>query len=431
MLQRTVKHIMDQSRRRFRKGIGAVFANSAVASQVSALGSTGRNHNVEYGQDTLGAGIRSRYVDNNNGVIMHVLEAGFERPGKPCVVLLHGFPELAFTWRNQLLPLAAAGYHVIAPDLRGYGRSTNVPVRFDDDLLPYTWLNRVSDVLGLVRALGFERVAAVVGHDWGGPTAAWCALVRPDVFRSVVLMSTPFGGPSTLPLNSATIHKTPAADVDIQKALAALPRSRQHYWWYSATSGANENMWHARQGVHDLLRAMYYYKSADWPGNKPFALKAWTASELAKMPTYYIMDRDQGIAETMAAHMPSPAQIVACRWLTEADLQVYTMEYARTGFQGGLNSYRILIDSRFDSELNSFSGLTIDVPAMFIGGACDWGVYQLPGAFEEMQRGACKRLLGVHLTQGAGHWMAEEQPLQVNQLLIDFLQQAATAPSRT
>ena len=105
------------------------------------------------------------------------------------------------------------------------------------------------------------------------------------------------------------------------------------------------------------------------------------------------------------------------------------MEYARTGFQGGLNSYRILIDSRFDSELNSFSGRTIDVPAMFIGGACDWGVYQLPGAFEEMQRGACKRLLGVHLTQGAGHWMAEEQPLQVNQLLINFLQQVATTPS--
>ena len=178
MLRRTVKQSMDQNRRRFMKGIGAVFANSAVASQVRALGSAGRNPNVEYGQDTLGAGIRSRYLDNNNGVTMHVLEAGFEHPGEPCVVLLHGFPELAYTWRNQLLPLAAAGYHVIAPDLRGYGRSVSAPVRFDEDLLPYTWLNRVSDVLGLVRALGFEQVAAVVGHDWGGPTAAWCALVR-------------------------------------------------------------------------------------------------------------------------------------------------------------------------------------------------------------------------------------------------------------
>jgi pimeloyl-ACP methyl ester carboxylesterase len=417
------------TRRHFLKGLGALLAHSACVSHADAVVSASRNNKVEYGRDTLGVGIRSRYVDNNNGVTMHVLEAGFEVPGRRCVVLLHGFPELAYTWRNQLLPLAAAGYHVIAPDLRGYGRSTRAPVQFDDDLLPYTWLNRVSDVLGLVRALGFERVAAVVGHDWGGPTAAWCALVRPDVFQSVVLMSTPFGGSSTLPLNSANIHRTPDA-VDIQQALAALPHPRQHYWWYSATRGANENMWHAAQGVHDLLRATYYYKSADWPGNKPFALKAWAAAELARMPTYYIMDRDEGIAETMAAHMPSLAQIAACRWLTEEDLQVYSTEYTRTGFQGGLNSYRIVVDSRFDAELNSFSGRAIDVPAMFIGGAHDWGVYQLPGAFEEMQRGACKRLLGVHLIQGAGHWTAEEQPLQVNQLLIEFLHRSVAASSQ-
>jgi pimeloyl-ACP methyl ester carboxylesterase len=409
--------------------IGRQSAHSAFASPVNTAASAVQNNEVEYGRKTLGAGIRSRYVDNNNGVTMHVLEAGYEVPNRPCVLLLHGFPELAYTWRNQLLPLAAAGFHVIAPDLRGYGRSTSAPVRFDDDLLPYSWLSRVSDVLGLVRALGFERVASVVGHDWSGSTAAWCALVRPDVFQSVVLMSTPFDGPSTLPLNTANIHRTPVADVDIQEALAALPHPRQHYWWYSAARAANESMWHAQQGVHDLLRAMYYCKSADWPGNKPFPLKAWTASELAKMPTYYIMDRDQGIAETMAAHMPSKAQIAACRWLTEDDLQVYSTEYIRTGFQGGLNAYRILLDPRFDAELNIFSGRTIDVPAMFIGGARDWGVHQLPGAFEGMQHGVCKRLLGVHLIQGAGHWMAEEQPQQVNQLLIDFLHRAAAVLS--
>jgi pimeloyl-ACP methyl ester carboxylesterase len=401
-----------------------------LASAISADARI-RNENVEYGKETLPYGIRSRRVDNNNGVQMHVVEAGFEVRGRPCVVLLHGFPELAYSWRNQLLPLAAAGYHVIAPDLRGYGLSADTPVRFDDDLLPYAWLNRVSDVLGLVRALGFERVAAVVGHDWGGPTAAWCALVRPDVFQSVVLMSTPFAGADTLPLNSANTPRSPVANVDIQTTLAALPHPRQHYWWYSATRGANENMWHARQGVHDLLRALYYYKSADWSGNNPFALNAWTASELAKMPTYYVMNLDQGIAETMAAHMPSQAQITACRWLTEQDLQVYSSQYIRTGFQGGLNYYRVLTNPRFDAELNSFSGRTIDVPAMFIGGARDWGVYQTPGAFESMQHGACTRLLGVHLIEGAGHWVAEEQPQQVNRLLIEFLHRVAAGPSRT
>jgi pimeloyl-ACP methyl ester carboxylesterase len=332
---------------------------------------------------------------------MHILEAGFEQPRRPCVVFLHGFPELAYTWRNQLLPVAKAGFHAIAPDLRGYGRSVATPVNFDDDLLPYSLLNRVSDVLGLVRALGYKNVAAVVGHDWGGPTAAWCALVRPDVFESVVLMSTPFGGPPALPLNTANSHRSVKPELDIEKALAALPRPRKHYRQYLAARGANDDMWHAPQGVHDLLRALYYFKSADWKGNKPFPLKSWTANKLAKVPEYYIMDLDKTVAETMAAKMPSKAEIAACQWMTEGDLQVYSTEYVRTGFQGGLNSYRILEDPRYDAELNSFSDRTIDVPSCYVGGANEWGVYQSPGAFEAMQHGACTRLLGVHLVDGA------------------------------
>jgi pimeloyl-ACP methyl ester carboxylesterase len=173
--------------------------------------------------------------------------------------------------------------------------------------------------------------------------------------------------------------------------------------------------------VHDLLRALYYFKSADWKGNKPFALKSWTASELAKMPAYYIMDLDKGIAETVAMEMPSKAQIAACKWMTEKDLQVYSAEYIRTGFQGGLNLYRIF---GISGELSSFSGRTIDIPACYLAGASEWGVYQSPGAFEAMQHGACTRLLGVHLVNGAGHSLAEEQPEQVNQLLIEFLRRA-------
>ena len=418
------------TRRHFLKGLGALLAHSACALHVDAAASAGRNNKVEYGRDTLSVGIRSRYVDNNNGVTMHVLEAGFDGGKRPCVVLLHGFPELGYTWRNQLLPLAAAGFHVIAPDLRGYGRSTHGPVRFSDDLLPYELLNRVTDVLGLVRALGYDTVDTVIGHDWGSPTAAWCAMVRPDVFRSVVLMSTPFGGTGLLPLDTASRPGPPSADGDIPKELAALPNPRKHFWWAYAAAGANEDMWHPPQGVHDLLRAMYYYKSADWPGNKPFALKSWAAVELAKMPTYYIMNLDQGIAETMAAHMPSAQQIAACHWMTEKDLEVYSTEYARTGFQGGLNSYRILTNPSSFDELNAFAGRTIDVPALFIGGASEWGPRQSPGALEAMQNGACTRLLGVHLVDKAGHSIPEEQPEQVNRLLIEFLHRAGTAPSR-
>jgi pimeloyl-ACP methyl ester carboxylesterase len=137
------------------------------------------------------------------------------------VVLVHGFPELAYTWRHQLLSLSRAGFHVVAPDLRGYGRSVQKPVTFDDVLLPYSMLHRVGDILGLVRALGHEKVAAIVGHDWGGPTAQWCARLRPDVFESVVSMSTPFLSAPALPLDTAENHAIPASEADIEKELAA------------------------------------------------------------------------------------------------------------------------------------------------------------------------------------------------------------------
>src|SRR5712671_1793109 len=134
----------------------------------------------------LPAGIRSRFVDGINGLRMHVLEAGYETRGRPCVLLLHGFPELAYSWRKVMPALAAAGFHVIAPDQRGYGRTTGWDGTYDGDLAAFHVLNLVRDALGLVAALGSCTVAAVIGHDFGSPVAAWCALIRPDVFRSVV-----------------------------------------------------------------------------------------------------------------------------------------------------------------------------------------------------------------------------------------------------
>jgi pimeloyl-ACP methyl ester carboxylesterase len=406
---------------------GMLLARSVLASAIDET--TGRlnqgevhlNDRVEYGKSTLPIEIRSRRVDNNNGLTMHILEAGFERPRKPCVVFLHGFPELAYTWRHQLVALAQAGFHAVAPDLRGYGRSAVTPASFDDALFPYSPLNRVADVLGLTRALGHEKVAAVIGHDWGAPVAQWCALARPDIFQSVVSMSNPFYGSSFLPLGTADRPLSPGPNRDLEKELAALPRPRKYYVGYYASREANEDMWHAPQGVHDLLRAMYYFKSADWKGNKPFPLKSATASEVAKMPKYYVMDLDKGVAETMAAEMPTKQEIASSRWMTERDLEVYSAEYARTGFQGGLNSYRFLTVPEYSTELNFLSGRKIEIPACFIGGASDWGVRQSPGAFEAM-RDACSRLMGVHLVDGAGHSIPEEQPQKVNDLLIEFAQ---------
>src|SRR5678815_53115 len=256
--------------------------------------------------DLLPGGIRSRVLDNINGLTMHVLEAGYEDAGRPCLLLLHGFPELAFSWRKIMLPLAAAGFHVVAPDQRGYGRTTGWDSGYDGDLAPFRMLNVVKDALALVFALGHRSVSAVIGHDFGSPAAAFCALARQDVFRSVVMMSAPFPGPPSLPFGGAAGRANAStAPVNVLDDLAALSRPRKHYHWYYSTRRANADMQHAPQGIHAFLRAYYHHKSADWRGNRPFKLNAWSADELAKMPTYYIMALAQGMAETVAHEMPS------------------------------------------------------------------------------------------------------------------------------
>jgi len=387
-----------------------------------------------YGNGTLARGIRSRSVGNINGLTVHVLESGYETPGRPAVLLLHGFPELAYSWRKVMLPLAAAGYHVIAPDRRGFGRTTGWDDAYDADLDSFSTHNMALDALALVFACGLRSVAAVVGHDAGSPVAAWCALLRPDVFRSVVMMSAPFAGPPALPFNTAeqaqgpgTTETPPGADIDAQ--LAALERPRKYYMRYFCTREANANMLNAPQGLHAFLRAYCHYKGADWKLNKPFPLKARTADELAKMPTYYVMELDSGMAETVAREMPSAAEIAACHWLTEDELRVYSTEYGRTGFQGGLQAYRCLYDAKQIAELQLFSDRTVDVPSCFIAGESDWGVYQTPGAAEKMRDGVCTRMTGLHLVSGAGHWVQQEQAEKVCALLIRFLQDQTRWPN--
>ena len=372
------------------------------------------------GELSLPDGIRSRVVSGINGLAMHVLDAGDENA--PCILLLHGFPELAYSWRKVMLPLAGAGFHVVAPDQRGYGRTTGWDAAYDGDLNAFRILNVVQDALALIFALGHRSVAAVVGHDFGSPVAAYCALVRSEIFRSVVMMSAPFAGPPVLP--SATAEGRPNASTaprSILDELAALPRPRKHYHWYYSTREANVHMRNAPQGIHAFLRAYYHHKSADWKENRPFRLKGWTADELAKLPTYYVMDRDKSMAETVAAEMPSADKVAACKWLTEDELRVYSTEYARTGFQGGLQWYRCRTAGTPNADLALFSGRTIDVPSCFIAGASDWGVYQKPGDFEAMQTNACTQMRGCHLVEGAGHWVQQEQPERVSELLLEFL----------
>ncbi|MEM6499677.1 MAG: alpha/beta hydrolase [Pseudomonadota bacterium] len=337
------------------------------------------------------------------------------------MVLLHGFPELAYSWRKIMPALAAAGYHVLAPDQRGSGRTSGSKISYDDELAPYRMLNLVGDIVALVRAFGLTSVHGIVGHDFGASVAAWCAVTRPDLFQSLALMSAPFGGVPAFPFNTAVdACPIPLADTMVND-LAALARPRKHYQWYYSTRSAASDMGQPSQGLHAFLRAYFHHKSADWHENCPQQLAGWRAEELVRMPTYYIMDLDETMPQTVAHEMPDSATIAANSWLSEDELTVYASEYARTGFQGSLNWYRCRTTGRFDGELRLFDHRTIDIPSYFIAGASDWGVHQSPGAFDRMRTDALTDMRGCHLIEGAGHWIQQEQAEMTTRLLLEYL----------
>lgn len=402
-----------------------VFGNSPARAAIVRTNFTGV---APYGNGTLPAGVRSRHVPNVNGMNVHILEAGYETQGRPAVLLLHGFPELAYSWRKVMLPLASAGYHVIAPDQRGYGRTLGWDDAYEADPDPFRILNMTRDAIALIYALGHRNVAMIAGHDAGAPVASWATLIRPDIFRSLTILSSPFEGAPSLPFNTANGALPPPrakTDDELDAELAKLNPPRKYYQNHQRTQGANDDMLHAPQGLPAFFRAYYFYKSADYKGNNPHPLKARTAEEMAQIPTYYVMERDKGMAETVAPLMPGPDYIANCKWLTEAEVGVYATEYGRTGFTGALQGYRVRrgSDPRSIAEMLTFSGRTIDVPSQYIAGKSDWGVYQTPGAFERMQTSACTKMVGVHLLDGAGHWVQQEQPEQVAGRLLAFLRE--------
>ena len=408
------------TRREFTTAVAAL-APLAASVRIDATQPTPGGPIGPLSPSVLPPGIRSRYVDGVNGLRMHVLEAGYETPGRPGILLIHGFPELAFSWRKVMGPLAAAGYHVFAPDMRGYGRTSPTPVGFDDDLRPYGTVNRIKDMLALTSAMGHRSLPAVFGHDMGSPLAGWCALARPDVFRSVVMMSAPFGGAPALPFNTANVPATPAPAANpnaIYDELAKLSPPRKHYQRYYQTREANANMWKPPQGLLAFFRAYYHAKSSDWKQNNPQPLAGRTAAEWAKLPRYYVMDLDKGMAEQVAADMPTAAEIAANKWLPDADMAVYAEEYGRTGFQGGLNGYR---GAPGGDDLQLFAGKTLDVPSSFMSGKQDWGTYQNPGSLERLEKQITTKYRGTHLLDGAGHWIQQEQAAALSKLLIAFV----------
>jgi microsomal epoxide hydrolase len=333
-----------------------------------------------------------------------------------------------------MLPLAHAGpYHIVAPDQRGFGRTTGWDSRpyGEVDLHTCSRTSLVRDVLVLARALGYATVKCVVGHgDVGGMVAADCALIRPDIFQSVLLINYPFAGVPDLPRSSSS-NSSNGKKKAMHDRLAAL--GRKHYQQYYSSARANADMAGpiTARGLRGFFRGYFYLKSGGWAGNDSArALETCSADEFAdKLPYYYVMPVQASMPEAVQMLMKSEEPDSSKQWLSDEELEVYVSEYARTGFQGGLNWYRVVTASGCDSgsmelvhELDIFSGLKIKVPCAFLGGKKDWGLYQEPGAMQKMGDGtACEELVFLRMIDGAGHWIQQEKPDEVTQGILELL----------
>ncbi len=388
----------------------------------------------------LPAGIQSRFVDcsPSGSLVFHILESLPKNlpptgPKPKLILCVHGFPELAFSWRKILPLLSAQGYHAVAFDQRGYGRTFSRRPLEGSTFRP---LNLIKDAVTLVNALGYASVSCVVGHDFGAVTASLCGLARPDMFKSLAMMSHPTKGPPQSPLSTSPSYGSssaaPSRGEDMEKALSQLSRPRKHYKWYYCTAPSNKEMTlPTGSELHTFLRGYFHLKSADWDGNIPHKLNGWTASELEKMPRYYIMDLEDNMRQAVARDMANEkAEEVASRsgrWLPDHELAVYVDEWGRTSFQGGLNWYRIQTQPEIASDVQAWSGAKISVPTVFVSGKQDWGTFQEPGAVEAMENGkSVQQALykGTVLVDGAGHWVNQEQPERCVQEILKLAREA-------
>ena len=315
-----------------------------------------------------------------NGITIHYVSQG----EGPLVVLCHGFPESWYSWRHQLGALADAGYRAVAPSMRGYGK-TGAP----EDIGAYTISHLVGDAVGLVGGLG-ETSAVIVGHDWGAPVAWYAALMRPDLFRAVAALSVPFTPPTGALPDGVTVN-------DLMR-LAAGPE-RDYYRLYFQEPGKAEADFEA--DVARNVRGFLYTISGDAVANGDLEA-GW--------------DGHFPAGESMSAQLIVPDELPP--WLTEDDVAFYAAELSATGIRGGLNWYRNI--DRLPGALAPFLGATIEQPSFYMGGSTDLIAGNTPEAIAGMQA-ALGDLRHLELIDGAGHWLQQEYPNEVNAALLAFL----------
>jgi len=307
-----------------------------------------------------------------NGIQMHVAESG----SGPLAICCHGWPELGYSWRHQMLALAQAGYRVVVPDMRGFGK-TEAP----QDIAQYTVLHMVGDIVGLVQALG-EKQAIIIGHDWGAPVAWHCAMLRPDVFPRVIAMSVP--------------HRLrgPAPPI----AILRKQGYHNYYWCYFQTPGVAEAEF--ERDVEITMRKIVY----------------GVAGEAVDRENPLMVPEGGGFLDRMSVPDKLPA------WMSESDLAVFVSEYRRTGFRGGLNWYRNL-DRNWELT-GAWEGAQIKQPALFIAGTRDPVIAGKRGeAAIGAMRMAVPNVQEV-MIEKAGHWIQQERPTEVNEAVLKFLKSA-------
>jgi len=311
-----------------------------------------------------------------NGIKLHLAEQG----EGPLVLLCHGFPESWYSWRHQLAALSAAGFHVVAPDMRGYGGSDR-PEPIDQ----YTLLHLVGDMVGLLDALNADQ-AVIAGHDWGAPVAWHAALLRPDRFRAVIGLSVPFRPRGPVPPTSVMPRRDDA----------------QFYQLYFQTPGFAEA--ELERDPRDTIVKLLYAVSGDVPR------RGTGQGDVGMVP------RNGGFLTGMRSPDALPA------WLTQADVDFYAGEFARAGFRGGLNWYRN-IDRNWEL-LAPLAGAKVTVPALYIAGDRDLVV-----AFRGMDKlipnlkNFVPKLHKTMILPGCGHWTQQERAPEVSAAMIEFIRQ--------
>lgn len=311
-------------------------------------------------------GVTERRVETN-GISLNIAEAG----EGPLVLLLHGFPESWYSWRHQFAPLAAAGYHVVAPDMRGYGKSDR-----PQDITAYNQVEVVKDIIGLIPALGHDR-AVVIGHDWGAPSAWATALWHPERVRAVGGLSVPF---------------MPRSPVQPMPLMRQMFKGQFFYQLYFQEPGVAE-----AEFEKDIRTAL-----------RKFLVMAGGETDLATLPP-------KAEDDDLLSNLPDPQTLPP--WLSEADLDFYAGEFTRSGMRGPLNYYR---NHDLTWELTAGAPTQIHQPAMFVAGTADGVVMMAAEAIRAMPEHVTDLRIN-RMIPGIGHWTQQEAPDAVNAAILEFL----------